>query len=330
MPHEIQRPAQAAAPWLQWRTETGSPPRQRLEYWNDLVCQAVIDVDITTRGQHGDAFKGSIFMRRQLGSRFVAFRSSGHRLDRTRAHTARIDSDSLIVGLQCSGQARIGQGRHELALGQGDIAVVDGTEPFQMEFPAAIERRLVIVPRALLGRAGTLVSRGQGPLRLPASAAIAPAIAPLVRLLADEGVQHDDAMASVLLNHLGELLAMQCGAGQSAEPAAGRNLFEQVLHCIEQRLDAPSLSAPQVAAAAGISVRTLHRLFQRHGQAPMETFEQCVFEKRLERAWRALSSGAAASVTDAALDCGFSDLSHFSRRFAQRFGLAPSALFRGR
>ena len=86
----------------------------------------------------------------------------------------------------------------------------------------------------------------------------------------------------------------------------------------------------KVAAAAGISVRTLHRLFQRHGRAPMETFEQCVFEKRLERAWRALSSGAAASVTDAALDCGFSDLSHFSRRFAQRFGLAPSALFRGR
>jgi AraC-like DNA-binding protein len=41
-----------------------------------------------------------------------------------------------------------------------------------------------------------------------------------------------------------------------------------------------------------------------------------------------LTEGRAKNVTDAALDFGFSDLSHFSRAFKAMFGKSPNALLR--
>ena len=312
--------------WLEWRTDGSA--QQRLAYWTDVVCQAVLDVDISTSTRRGYAFTGRINSRRQVHARFVSFRSSGHRLVRTRAHAERIGADDFIVGLQCSGMARIAQERGEISLASGDIGIVDGGRPFHIEFPGTVERRLVIVPRSMLGRTGGLVAKLRQPLRLPATSRLAPAIAQSVRLLSDRNLEHDDPAASVLLNNLAGMLGIQFGTNRAGEEPAGRDAFDRVIHSIDANLESPALNPAGVAAAAGISLRTLHRLFQRHGHAPMGTFEQCVFEKRLLLAHRRLACGANASVTEAALSCGFRELSHFTRRFANRFGLTPSALLK--
>ena len=246
----------------------------------------------------------------------------------TRAHAERISSEQVIVGLQCSGTARIQQERGVISLMQGDIGIVDGSRPFDIEFPSEVERRLVIVPRTMLGNAGSLISKLGQPLRLAADARLAPVIAQAVRMLADRRMQRDDAATSVLLNGLADMVSVQFGASPSQEEPVGRDAFDRVIACIEANLESPILSPHSVAAAAGVSLRTLHRLFRRHGRQPCATFEQCVFDKRLSRAYRALMSGEQASVTGAAFACGFSDLSHFTRRFESRFGILPSTLLK--
>jgi len=56
-----------------------------------------------------------------------------------------------------------------------------------------------------------------------------------------------------------------------------------------------------------------------------ETLQQFVKRQRLERALQMMSHAPQRSLTDIALDCGFSSSSDFSRNFKSRYGSAPSA-----
>jgi AraC-like DNA-binding protein len=55
-------------------------------------------------------------------------------------------------------------------------------------------------------------------------------------------------------------------------------------------------------------------------------FTQYVMEQRLTLAYKALRRRASSHVpiSTIALDCGFSDISHFNRVFRRRFGCTPS------
>lgn len=93
---------------------------------------------------------------------------------------------------------------------------------------------------------------------------------------------------------------------------------------------AQPLTLDVVAAAAGVSPFHFHRVFK----AVMgETLAQFVKRLRLERALYLMTHAPRRSLTDVALDCGFSSSSDFSRSFRQHFGRAPRqfdrAAFRG-
>ncbi len=77
-----------------------------------------------------------------------------------------------------------------------------------------------------------------------------------------------------------------------------------------------------VSEAAGFSPFHFHRVFK---ALVGETLNQFVKRQRLERALYLMSHAPRRSLTDVALDCGFSSSSDFSRSFKQRYGAAPSA-----
>ena len=90
---------------------------------------------------------------------------------------------------------------------------------------------------------------------------------------------------------------------------------------IHRRLREPGLAVADVAGAVGISERYVHKLLARSGCS----FTDYVIDNRLDGAARDLSDPA---MTDRAIgaiafDWGFSDLSHFTRRFKLRFGCRP-------
>ncbi len=81
------------------------------------------------------------------------------------------------------------------------------------------------------------------------------------------------------------------------------------------------LSIPEVASAAGKTVRSLERLSQRHlARSPARFYRKL----RLERA-RQLLWHTNLSVLEIALMTGFPSPSHLSRLYQQEFGLKPSA-----
>ncbi|MDU1664915.1 MAG: helix-turn-helix domain-containing protein, partial [Bradyrhizobium sp.] len=90
---------------------------------------------------------------------------------------------------------------------------------------------------------------------------------------------------------------------------------------IHERLREPGLTVATVARMVGISERYVHKLLARAGTS----FSELVMERRLDGAARDLRDPccAARDIGSIAFDWGFSDLSHFTRRFKQRFGMRP-------
>lgn len=103
-----------------------------------------------------------------------------------------------------------------------------------------------------------------------------------------------------------------------ASPLLGR-----VHQYILDNLEGVDLSPRAVAAANGVSVRQLHRVFSATGT----TVSHWVRKVRLARCAAELrSSGVLAEgITGVAFRWGFNDSAHFSKAFRAEFGVAPRA-----
>jgi transcriptional regulator GlxA family with amidase domain len=90
------------------------------------------------------------------------------------------------------------------------------------------------------------------------------------------------------------------------------------LALMETRLENPA-SRAELAAAAGVTVRQLERLFSEHLKT---TIGRRYVETRIKRA-RALLRQSSLSIAEVAVACGFVSTSHFSRVYRAQFGLSP-------
>jgi AraC-like DNA-binding protein len=104
-------------------------------------------------------------------------------------------------------------------------------------------------------------------------------------------------------------------------------LVRRVEEHIEAHWDKP-FDIEQAVSITGRSARTLYRAFQRvRGYSPLEFSKQ----RRLLKAQEMLRDGSVArTVIEAAMACGFSDMSHFSRDFVKAFGMTPSSVLKSR
>ncbi len=123
-----------------------------------------------------------------------------------------------------------------------------------------------------------------------------------------------------------DVLSRKAGRRPAAVPRSpgGRSApgLGRVLSWIETALDRP-LPVADLAARAGMSVRTFHRAFR---AATGRTPRAYVIAARLTRAAERLAHAQAGeTVTGTALDCGFEDSNYFSRSFRQFAGMSPSA-----
>lgn len=90
---------------------------------------------------------------------------------------------------------------------------------------------------------------------------------------------------------------------------------------------AADIGLDEIARAAGVSERTLHRGFRSFRETtPMAQLKTL----RLQAARQALVEGKSTSVTDAAIECGLPHLGKFAREYRRQFGELPSQTLRRR
>ena len=141
----------------------------------------------------------------------------------------------------------------------------------------------------------------------------------LARNLRRACAESDLAVDTAAAEMLAELLLPVTGARYDATLA--KFYAEEIGWAVEQIRKHPTRPhrLSQVAAAVGLSPFHFVRIFK---AVTRTTPHQMVMEARLRSACQLLRAGR--SVTDACLDSGFNNLSHFTRLFKRRFGVSPS------
>ena len=129
--------------------------------------------------------------------------------------------------------------------------------------------------------------------------------------------------------HLAELVAAavapQDDPAASAREARLHARVAAVREIVARRFAEPELGMSDVAAAVGLSARSCYAALE----IAELNFSELLAGTRLDRARELLRQQPKASVLDVALAVGFTDLSHFNRRFRARFGLTPREARRG-
>jgi AraC-like DNA-binding protein len=116
-------------------------------------------------------------------------------------------------------------------------------------------------------------------------------------------------------------LTNAAGAARPTMSSARNVALLRLRTAIESRLTDPALDPPAAAAAAGMSVRYANSLLAEQGTS----LERLIMSRRLERCRRVLEDPTQRlrTIADIAYSWGFSDLSHFGRRFKREFGQTP-------
>lgn len=130
-----------------------------------------------------------------------------------------------------------------------------------------------------------------------------------------------DSLASALA---ARLLALQAGAGRTASEtrrALPEWRLRRVIEYVEVHLD-EDLTLAELAGVAGFSLSHFKPLFKAATGTPVHRY---VLERRVERARQLLLDGER-SMTEIALEAGFSHSSHMARCLRRVLGLTPAEL----
>lgn len=290
------------------------PPAERLRAWEEHNADALIA--LTCRAPGGQDFRARED-NVDLGRVHLArVRTTAHVVERPADLIERRPTGSVAIYAALRGEALFQQAGRRRVIRPGDVLVCDADGSFVRGFGQGLDELAVRVDRSALPDD---VHVGE-PLivRRDESNPYGRALARLVgRAVGVEGATRADEQAVV------DLASVLVSGGATRPPVLHRAL---ACALVEDRLNDPRLSAPDVADAVGISVRQLTRVFADAGT----TFPRYVLGRRLEAAHGLLTGPDAAETRTAtvATRCGFRSIAHFSQTFHARFGITAGELRR--
>lgn len=298
------------------------PVTARREYWQHLAGQALGALDLRVTGEIDGADRivaGSVGAIR-IGE-LTAHHPGG--AVRTSRHVRRTDSDLFKIDIPVDGGGIVDQDGRQAVLRAGDFAFVDLSRPARWAMAPQRVIAVLFPPRLLPLRSdqvrrltATAIAGDHG------SAALVPALAArMVGHLDEYGPAEAARVGGSMLDLVGAALASRLDTAMPPE-AHERAATLQVFAYIEEHLPDPDLSPAAVAAANHLSVRALHRLFERHET----TVAVWIRQRRLERVRRDLLDPAlrARPVSAIGARWGLPNPSHLSRAFRAAYGRSPA------
>ena len=253
-----------------------------------------------------------------LGFLTLAQIKATHELgERSRAQVSRAQNGHFVIVLLRAGRLKITQAGRECVLEPNMFTLFDCNGPYTFHHVEPTEVLDAIVP------AGAMRARLREPeayVALPRSAdsGLGRVMADMFQSLAREAPfipdQAADDCARKVADMMGVLFDSDGEAGLPIGESAVRSaIYRRCTVFIENNLDDPHLDPAKIAAAAGISLRYLHKIFQRSG----ESVGDYVRRVRLARSYDDLADrrNRHVKIKEIAFRCGFKNPTHFSDAF---------------
>ncbi|CAG6396821.1 helix-turn-helix domain-containing protein [Streptomyces cocklensis] len=239
------------------------------------------------------------------------------------------DPGLYSVVFSSGGGIGLSQLGREAVLGEGDFAVYDSSQPFDLRITAGQGATTTLtrihVPRSLLVLPQNKVDEILAvplPSRQGLGALLTQFFTTLIADTSPYGPSDIPRLGNVAVELLTSTLAHHVdAAGRTAPESQGGLLHLRVQAFIRQHLHDPQLTPGVIAAAHHISVSYLHRLFQ----AQETTVSAWIRGQRLEQARRELGQPALRTVPvhRIAARWGFNDHATFTRAFRAAYDIPP-------
>lgn len=302
-------------------TTEGIDALHRVEYWKNACREFIGSVEIE---QYPDVdFHASIDLTTVGSMRITQFNAVNQAFIRDSANVKSSDTDDYSILVETNNRFMFDHnGRQHI--GTGEMVLIDFAKGYFARHPDGVHCTLFNIPRKVFERVLTPAQLLAG-LSIKPDQASFPLVANFLRTLQETGGSLDAASAERMSSIAVELIAAGLADRMSFEPLqtmSGAATLVRAQAAISDRIGVAGLGMPEIAAAAGVSVRRLQEIAAEEGISLMDW----MWDRRLDRARAVLADPAyrAVSIQAVAIKFGFVDQAHFSRRFKQRFGMTPS------
>jgi AraC-like DNA-binding protein len=239
-------------------------------------------------------------------------RGTPHTVERDEPMVRTRPGDAIVVYAALRGDALWEHAGSRRVVRPGQVLVCDVDRPFFRSFGHGLEELAVKVPRSAFAEITGMATVGAPLVVNAAGAGADPCARALVRLV---GRSVGPAAVPADERTILELVSVIATGGRVGLPLA-RRAAARVF--IDDHLTDRSLSAADVAAAAGISERHLSRLFAETGAS----VPQHILARRLDLAYSLLARPESRErrIVEVASACGFTSIAYFGEAFKRRFG----------
>ncbi|MCR8922640.1 helix-turn-helix domain-containing protein [Dasania sp. GY-MA-18] len=300
------------------------PKNRQFESWNDIVTDTYFSLTLETKKKSCDEFCGRIHGE-ELGSiQITTLASDPTTYHRDRFDISKENQDYFLVTIPNVSAVSFSQNGKNVNCRPGDFILQGSADPYRFLYDEPAQMTVIRIPgdelRDRIKSADDFCARSF----LGSTASNGLFLNYLESLLKFSKDLPDTAKLKIS-EQLIDLLALTMDSSDEALPCADSASQEAHLHrinnYINHNLSSPNLSPQQIADQCGISLRYLHQIFKPTGH----TVASWIKERRLKQCYDALADPRRPirSIAELAYRWGFSDQSHFSRVFKNRFDIPP-------
>lgn len=264
-----------------------------------------------------DVFSGELETSYAKGLKLSTVTTQGAKLYRTRQEIKGGDDAWFYTVFQLSGQAMMEQDDRQVVIGAGDITLIDASRPCTLNWAQPSRQISLLLPRTLLEQHFQYQKIGCA-VRLPGSL-------PMVQLSHSLLLESMNNTAMSDSESEAALQAMVCLLRpvlhpRDVTPPRRERQFQKIVALIDENIQEETLRPEWIAGETGMSVRSLYRMFADKGLV----VAQYIRNRRLDFCAEAIRhAGEDEKLAGIGFNWGFTDQSHFSTAFKQRFGLSP-------
>ncbi|MGB9090149.1 MAG: helix-turn-helix domain-containing protein [Pseudomonas farsensis] len=292
---------------------------RRFDYWREVVCRHCLSADSKPSSQSD--FEGALQVNGIGPLDITTLSSPLHHWVRSERHLRGDPAEDIWLGFTLNGYGEIEQRTRKASLKAGDLFLYDATQPFRFSL-GGTQNHLIRIPRPLLAQ------------RLPGISDITalaldearPGVIPLRQMIgqaaSSAALLQEEGISRRYANTIIDLLVLSLELQDLKTTHQELDLYGRAMNYIQRHLTEPGLCIESIAVAHHVSTRTVTRAFARHQKSPVAE----IWKERLNASRAAIECGQVRSVSQAALEFGFSDFSHFSHAFRKAFGVAPHTL----
>jgi AraC-like DNA-binding protein len=302
-----------------WSTEHLQPCKA-LSYWRDVICENLLQMHIQSSQEA--AFFGHIEKHAfgPIKANFILVSEQKVWRERTAACSA---NDHLFHLIHVrKGVQLVEQYGRSLRVEAGDCLLIDCLAGFEFDFPQGVDALVLEIRRDWL-RCWLPAPEDAAARPIDGRSGWGATLASALCNVTPATVGTQGPPPTVVAEQIASLLALATAHDDPSPTTHKRALLRRVTQTIRERCHEPDLDPAAIATALGVSRRYVHLLFA----SAATTFSHELYACRLHRAQRLLGDKRfdRLGIAEIAWNCGFSEPSHFTRRFRERFGSSPSA-----